>query len=976
MEEKNKFIERLKEVRYEPTRVQSIVLDLFEKSLGNNLEISDPGTPAMKLLEMSVMLATASVRNDEVLDRKSYPFMALDETDLYSHMSDKDYLDMFSIPGESTFKLLLSKSEIISRSIPVGNTSIRKLTIPKHTKFIASGIPFTMQYPIDFLVKRNGSMDVIWDLSSPSPLQSISTNKVDWEVIQINGINDEDGVMDILILDIPVKQMLQTSYYTTITSGTTLKKRIKFNDKFYAVRAYLKTNQGQWNEIKTTFSEQTFDVTKPTLLLNVIDDELIYELPYIYLLGNLNGRELRIDVYTTNGSYDVDISEMNPEQFTVEFIDVDSDLGGIYTSPMSILDTFDIRNNTYTTGGRNAPSFLARRDMVINNNIGDIKLPITEGQIDTAINRLGFDSAIAIDDITRRTYIASRRYPIDSTVNNLSIDSGMLTLRSSFDRLSGLDGVYDNVDRLTMSPDLLYTVDGNGLTIVPSSEVNRLSSMDKESLVNRLNNSNYLWTPFHYVLDLSDNRFHSNAYLLTLPVVKHTSYINSNDNTGLIIMTGPNRKVEYKKNGYKITLVSDSSSAFKEIPNEDVSVQLMIKDGSVHGYMNGVILGRNNDGHLIVEFFIETNWNIIDESIEVSGFEMKNGSKLPILIGLDTSFELIWSARLGANEDVARGSLDMIVGSHLLSGEFVGIYHEAINITLGTRLKHLWSGARMVIGERSPKRYLEDVYLTYGPRDISRFKIDIVTGLPEVTIVNGKNELIILHEVGENVLDESTGEPIILHRKGDIIVNLDNEMEYESNRYTQWWMDITLFDARFRFADNGSTRAYVEYISNLTVGWSNTTLNELNETALERTKIYFSPKNSISDITVMADDKEEIRIKAHQSIIVELFVLKSIYQDYDLRASIESGIVKDIIDQISQEVVSVSSMEERIMDTMSEDVLAIKISGIGGYMNYRTISIIDGRNRMSVDKEMYVDSDYTTGIRNSVQVTFKLHGNI
>ncbi len=972
----NTFLERLKEIRYEPTRVQGIVVDLFEKSLENEVSISDPGTPTMKLLEMATMLSTASIRNDEVLDRKSYPFMALDEEDLFGHMSDKDYLDMYAVPGETTFKLLLSKSEIINRSVPVGTSSIRKISIPKHSKFVAGGVPFTMQYPIDFLVKRNGAIDIIFDLSKPSPLQNLSTNKVDWEVIQINGINDENGIMDILVIDIPVKQMNLQSYYVTVSSGSVLKKRVKFANKFFSVRAYIKNSLGKWTEMKTTYSEQTFDIINPTLLLKVVDDELIYELPYIYLLGNLNGREIRVDVYTTNGQYDANLSEMDPAQFSVEFIDLDSDDDGIYTSPISILDTFDIRNSGYITGGRDAPSFRKRREMVINNNIGEIKLPVTDSQMGTAIERLGFDSALAIDDITRRTYIASRRYPTDKNLGSLTIDTGLITLRSSFVELSEHPMIHDNIDRLTLTPNMLYKVGMNGLSVLSESEINTLVSMDKEAMVNRFNNDNYLWSPFHYVLDISNNRFESNAYLLTLPTVRYTSYIASNEESGLIVMTGANRDITYTQNGYRIKIVSDSSKAFKEIPDSDVAVQLRVLDGSVHGYMNGRILGRNTNDHLIIEFDINTNWNVVDKSIEVSGFEMKNGSTLPIFIDLDTSFELLWCARVGATEDVVRGSLDGEVGDHLLSGEYTLVYHESLNVRLGSKLDRLWTGARMVIGDRSPKRYDEDVYLTYGPRDISRFKIDPVTGLPEVKVVNGKNELIVEHQVGDPVLDQSTGEPIVLHHKGSIILSPEGEMEYESDRFSQWWVDLVLFDARFKYANSSQIQSYLNYISNLSVTWSNDTLGELNDTALERTKIFFSPKNSISDITVIADDSEEIRINPTQSLTVDLFVLKSVYQDYELRQSLEDTIVEDIIEGISEEVVSISDLEEKIMGAMPSDVVSIGISGIGGNMNYRAITVVDGRNRMSINKEMYIDSDYTIGIRNNVRVIFRLHGTI
>lgn len=972
----NAFLARLAGLEYEPTRVQGLVVDMLEKSLGNGIAINDPGTPAMKLLEMAVMLSTAAIRNDEVLERKSYPYIALDENDLFSHMSDKDYLDMFATPGDSVFKLYFSRSEVVSRSVTVGNSTVRKLTIPKHTRIVAGGVPFTMQYPIDFLVKRNGALDVVFDLSKESPLQHLSTNKVDWRVIRVNGVNDESGAMDILEIDVPVKQMMLTSYYTTVSSATVLKKKVSFNNKFCAARAYIRNSQGDWNEFRTTHHEQTFDVLHPTLLLKVADGELIYELPYVYLLGNLTGREIRVDVYTTNGKYDANLEELDSKQLSVEFIDLDNDNKGTYTSPITLLDTRDVRNMGYTSGGRDAPSFRNRREAVINNNIGEIKLPVTGGQLDTAIKRLGFDSALAIDDITRRTYIASRKYPGMTGNESVSIDSGVVTIRTNFESLVSHPKVYDNGTAVTLSPDILYRKGLDGLSIVDPVELAGLSNLDNDTLVNRLNQSGYLWSPFHYVLDIEDNKFKSSAYQMTNPFVEHTSYLASNEESGLLVMAGSSRTVEYKENGYKITIVADGSSAFRDIADKDIAVQLMINDRSVYGYMNGTIVGRNESDQLILEFFVGSHWDMKEDTIDLSGFTTKNGSTLYAQAPLDPKFELIWSAKSGATDDVIPGSLDSLVGSHLLDGLYVGIYHEVLAVRLGYRLNLLWTGARMVAGDRAPKRYSEDVYLKYGPRDMSRYQMDPVTGLPVVTVVKGKNTLVVLHGVGDIVKDPVTGEPIILHHKNNVIISDKGEIEYESDRSTRWWADLTLFDARFKFANTDEIKSYVKYISNLSVSWSNRILDDLNKTALERTKVFYSPKNSIDDVSVLADDGAELRIKPEQSLTVNLFVLKGVFQDYSLRSSVEKTVSEDVFEAVAQESISISSLEENIMKAMPDGVVGIQITGLGGNKNYSTITVIDGRNRLSIGKELFVDLDNKLGIKNNIRIVFRLHGTL
>src|SRR5690606_34847472 len=106
-----------------------------------------------------------------------------------------------------------------------------------------------------------------------------------------------------------------------------------FDDQFYHVRAYMSNVNGGWTEIATTHTDQTFDPTKPTLVLKVINDKLHAEFPLVYSTQGLLTGELRIDLYTTKGQVDFDLGSYGNNGFEIEFNAIDDD--ATYVNPLT-----------------------------------------------------------------------------------------------------------------------------------------------------------------------------------------------------------------------------------------------------------------------------------------------------------------------------------------------------------------------------------------------------------------------------------------------------------------------------------------------------------------------------------------------------------------------------------------------------------------------------------------------------------------
>lgn len=962
-------------VEYEPTRMQSIAIDLIERAATGNLKLTDPGTPLVNLVELAVTLAATGIKNDELLDRKSYPFMAISETDLYGHMSDVDFVDMFASPSEAWFNLYFSRSEIINKSVRVGDSLSRKLTIPKHTRIMANGVPFTFQYPVNFLVKQNDTMDVIYDTSAESPLQVMTGNKLDWRVIKVDGVNDESGVMELVEVKVKVKQMLQTTYYETISTSVVLKKRIALKDVYFSTRAYIRSTTGKWEEISTTHSQQSFDVSKPTLLLTVNEGFLTYELPYVFLMGTLSGREVRVDVYTTKANIHMDLSDLVSSRFGVEFKDMDNDQDGMYTAPLSTLSTFDIRSTDLVSGGKAAPTFNERRDKVLKNKLGPRVLPITREQLSNALELLGFDAVMNLDDLSKRTYVATRSYPVNTeSVSATGIDASLMTLRSSIDEISQVATTADNGERVTLLPTTLYESVNGRLKVVPQATVTALNKLGPDALVNRINESTFLWTPFHYVLDSTNNTFKVRPYLLDLPTMDVTSYIASSETAGLIVMASDNRYIKRSANGYTITVVSDSNKAFKELRDDQIHAQLgFIPDREASmAYLNGVFMGRTADNECVFEFRLNTSWDIqSNDTLALTNFQMKNGTAGGLYSPLKTKFQLFWTTSEYKPLGLEPSSVDVEMGSHLLDETAVGIYQEELYVKFGDELTGLWAGARALLGDRKPMRHTEDVYLTYTKGDHGRYELDPATGYPVVSIVDGRKSLVELHAVGDTVLDSVTGLPVVLHHKGEA-VTLDGDVVYESDRYTMWWFDLVLFDAKYRFATSKEDIKYREQIAKLTVEWTNDLLGDIRKQTLEVTDIYFHPHSTMRYSHALVDDAREVEINSVQKLSIDVYLPRGIYNNFDLRNGIELNIKTLVHNGLNKAEISSAHLSESILNDLPE-LKGVTIYGLGGDKNYSTITLLDESTRLSIAKELVIDDDGRIMVRDNLNINFKLH---
>jgi len=106
----------LSQYKYFPNKIVNISLNRLSDMLNGAVDFVDPSNPFVYLLETSALNTAFAIQEYTLLTRRLYPRLANNESDLYLHMSDFDFLGIYSEPAYAniTFNFLLN--DIITKA--------------------------------------------------------------------------------------------------------------------------------------------------------------------------------------------------------------------------------------------------------------------------------------------------------------------------------------------------------------------------------------------------------------------------------------------------------------------------------------------------------------------------------------------------------------------------------------------------------------------------------------------------------------------------------------------------------------------------------------------------------------------------------------------------------------------------------------------------------------------------------------------
>jgi len=966
MANSKQWVERMHQYAYNPTAVMSASLDFVEECLNGSAEVAEPSNPFVQSIEAGALTAAAAMQENLINLRKLYRSLAVTPEDLYLHMSDVDYLDRFATPARAKMQLHLAKEEIIASALPTPINQVRKLTIARHTRFDVNGIPFTMLYPIDIKVMHHGGIQIVYDNSSPSPIKTLTTNQVDWVTGHYNDI-------EFIRIDIPVEQFQITSFKGTGNLTQNFVKRWKYQDQFYYARAYQKLISGDWVELRTTHTDQVFDPLTPTAVLKLIGDEIQMTVPQVYVSSGQVTGDYRLDVYTTKGPINMDLFNYDSGDFMATYEDLEKQDNGYYIAPMNQFQTYYILSDQAVEGGSNALSFedLRRRTMM---GVQVQDIPITNVSISERLVRRGYDLVTNVDNITNREFLATRALPIPSALFlSTGASATVKTLTASMEELTKYTTVADNGLRLTIKPETLYLLNNGILSIAPQSVVNSINALPLDLKARHVNERQYLYTPFHYVLDSTKNWFETRSYYLDEPKIITKRFVDNNATTGLVVGI-QTYAIDRTPTGYRLRILLRSSQEWKDLPDTDVHCQLaFVPDGQVdRAYLNGTLVGTSAEER-IYQFDVDTNYDIDDKhNIVLTPFEMYTEGKMPHKCPIQHRFDVFFAV---SNYSIflltQPSTIDPAMGQQLLPTDSVGVSWETLDVELGRSLPGLWSSARTVISEEQFERYQADVLAVY---EDTVFERDPVTGAIKLKLdpVTNTISYVVEHAKGDPILD-GQGQQVVRYAKGDIKLDGAGQPILVEPRKLKRHIDFVLIDGVHYFTDEPTALAYRDSIPKTILGWLENDIDDISRYLLEQTRLFLYPKSSVGNVEVIVKENQRTFINAAQSFKVIYYLTPDHYRNASLREGLQMAAISTIAEELTKPTVTMNNIVSKLTASVDQDIIAVDVTGLGADKKLVSVNLVDDSARLTIKKIAVPYADGTIGVQDDVAVTFIQH---
>lgn len=1027
-----KLKDSIKEIKYNPAAIQRQMLDTLESSYNGDIDVVDPTNPFVFLLEASAVMTSAAMSEAEALTRKQYPSMAQTLEELYLHMSDTDFLNRFATPSRSSFQLLLHKEELRSKAVETDVGGVRKLVIPRHTEIMVSDYVFTLQYPIELRVLGHGGFQVVYDVSEYSPLETIKSNMLDWQIVNLKG-------EEYLLITIPAKQMKMTSRLGQLNKATSYSEVFKFTDQYYYCRVFANLDEG-WTEIRTTHTDQVFDPYDPTVVLQVQEQKLRVTLPHVYNTTDLVNKELRIDIYTTHGELDLILENMTPGDFGIKWRDVAKKNLGRYSLPLADFSNISIFSDSVVVGGSNGVDFETLRRQVIENSLGDSNIPITNNQMLNRLESEGYTAILNIDNITNRIYLASRELPAPERIENLSsVGSYFGKLQGRLRDLLNHRGVMDNGNRITITPDALFEENNGITTLVNDVKRQNIENTPGEEFIHRINNERLFFSPFFYVMNISSNRFFTRIYHLNQPTVGHRQFLNENNTTGVIVSTS-NVKIYRESYGYlmRVKVFFDEYLNENYTPDDFVcqlTVDLMSQGD--YAYMNGTFSGMTEDDHRIYDFPLVTNFDVTENhGLIVNNFGTAGNPNNAAEVPLDPTCTLTYYARRDMLPDVTTVENKINHHGHFAIGKngFIATLQEQFRLEIGEYLEGFWENARTLASPKEYLRHTEDRYATYK-QDV--FKRDPITGSIEFSVdADGNLNYRLLHRKGDIVvkriasdadnqaaqvngelsLGSLTVDPdncrkltaaavagdeqcmtglsqttldllsdppegvspedfglIYEYRKGDIVRDDEGNPVLKVSREILFEADIFLLDGRYKYADNQDAVSYMNSVTKSVTTWLREDIRGFQAWALEQTKVMFYPRQTIGMSEARVEENQLVPFDLEQSFRVTYYLSNSRYNDLYLRESL-TNITSEVINKhLTRRQVVKNDIIRELSERVGSDAIGLDVSGLGGEHDYTAVTMTNDGERCSVKKRLYRTMEGSLSVQENITILMIRH---
>lgn len=968
----SEVLANLNEVMYNPNALRDNIIEtLRDIKNQRDFDVLDPNNPVLWSAEASVLLASSSIESHTKTLQRRNPVMAAELEDLYGHMSEEDWIDVFAQPGRADFFMMLGKQEIINKAYPKDGLNVRKLIIPRDTEFNIGGYTFTLQYPIEIRVMPHGGLQVVYDSNASSPIRNLSTRSLQWSITEAPYQNK---TIEMVVIRIPALQYKINTYSDSVTEGISWKNTYSYNDQYYTCRVWNMV-RGEWVELATTHSDEVISNSVVTAQITVRENSIDVYIPDVYVRKGMIEGSVRVDIYTTQGEIDLDMSSYTPSEYKYRFRDI-----GNYTDKKHYADLIKFSevaliSNDTVRGGRNALTFEQIRDRCISNNFGARKLPVSEDQLKTTLSDLGFEVTRSVDYVTQRIYLATGDMPIPD-IDDLSTGVGTVNgiIETTIEDLSGLDMVKDNGNRVTLLPNTLYRYK-QGMLELDNKSLDDYRRMNPNHLVAETNEATLLYTPFHYVIDTNSDVLEARPYYLQEPKITNKRFVDNNNTIAMTVNT-KKQSIEMTEYGYRIVVVTNSDDRYKELNDVQLFAQISFTPRGYdnnYAWANGTLLGRDEDDEAVFEFRINTNLDINrNHDMITTNFVLVGDSPSDVPITLDCDVNLIYSISGYTSPDYRTSDIDRILSSEV--EDVKAVTYEILTVELGKHLSSLWSNARSIVSNRDYMVYDEDVYMRY-PKDVYKKKPGTDTPLFQVvTDENGKTKIQYeyLHRKGDFILDDN-GDKKVHHRKGTVVRDEFDKPIMRDERKVLRRLELFMLDAKFLFANTEEVKSYMSNVMSTLLGYITRDLPSIYTSLLEKTEVYFYPKTSMGLIEVRLGDGSTTQVDAENNFTFHYYLDAASRRNSEFLDTISENTRSALLANLATGQVSTSAITKEVRDRLGGEIIDVEMGAFGPDEDQLMYTVLDSSQRPTIGKKLTVNPDWTLNVKDDISIIFNRH---
>ncbi len=914
-----------KQVLYTPATMQRIMVDLIKKG-DSDLTLLDPTNPFLMLLEANVVTTNNAVDEAASVARKLYPSLANTEEDLYHHISSQEEINLFASPSDVHVTFMVNVLDL--KDIGVYNSITKTYTtkLQKYTEINISGVTLTLLNDIEInLVDGIPFVEQKYD----NPISVNSIGNV-YSVIT----KDVDNV-DWIMFETKIKQVSHQSHEFNLISQQPFKQKIPITGDYYYSECYINDGNNNWTLMDITHSDIVYDHTTPTMKVKTYDGFVEYKLPDFYTLdGNIAGL-IKVDTYSTIGKTLLPLSKFAIEEFKIKH---PKDLFTQEAAVATKIDMFCFSKNILD-GGVSKRTARELRKKIIYNTTGTIDLPITEKQLNERVTSKGFRLFKALDTITDRIYIAGKNindvYKTNALNSNIDIFNN--TVRVLSEEIISENIVVDHDIILIKSGTVFETI--NGVTkILNDVDLDLLRNNTLPNTAKLLYRSEYFFTPFYYMLDLSGDILNSRIYDLDNPEMSYLQIVNKNK------YLKPNVNITrygiFKKDmGYEIYLSLFGNVEFDNINKNEVYVQIALKinEFSEKIYFTATYDQGTDKWVATIEsnFIIDTEdrLNILNGVSRIFTHKTYIDNVAEFIIYTTDS-----SVPLDTRYEPSLELFDQSLNANALC-------KEQCILKLGNNLNYLWNKINSVYTDRKFLKATEDKYLRYK-KDV--FNTDVVVN-NGVVIPNDNCDVAsikFLHREGDIVLDVNS-EPLYEHKVGDILYDEYNNPTVDNVNGIVRFIDIFMLQYEYKVVEDKRYIKYIDEVMQVIRGWLLEDLSVMNDITLEHTQILYKPrKSSVSPVL-----RNDMRLQHLIQPKVTLYMDRTIYSPDATYSDLLVKIGKIIHKYSEKSTVVISDIKREIMQEVGIGVTGVKLDGITSD-NSEILVFKETSNRLSIKKKI------------------------